>query len=90
MREATGNTIISCLGLALGVAAAAILSAPPAAASSNPVTCRDGGAARVCHKQGHSSLHARPEIRQPAGGLFHPAWLPGYGRGHLPPILALD
>lgn len=67
-----------------------IAVAPAAAATSNPVNCREGGGARVCQKQGHSSLHAKPQIRQPAGGLFHPAWLPGFGRGPMPPLLALD
>lgn len=84
------------------LAAAAMLTglaalAPPAGATtaplpanSNPINCRDAGTAKVCGKQGHSSLHAEPTIRMPQGQLFSNAWLPGYGRGHLPPILALD
>lgn len=70
---------------AAGVAAA-IVAAPPAAA----VQCRDGGAVKVCQKPGHASLHAKPTPRSPNGSLFSNAWLPGYGRGHLPPLLALD
>lgn len=66
--------------------AAAIVAAPPAAA----VQCRDGGAVKVCQKPGHASLHAKPTPRSPNGSLFSNAWLPGYGRGHLPPLLALD
>ena len=72
------------------LAAATIAVAAPAHATSNPITCREGGAAKVCQKQGHSSLHTSPTVRQPAGSLFSSPWLPGYGRGHLPPLLALD
>jgi len=71
-------------------AAAALALAPPAAASSNPITCRDGGAVKVCQKPGHASLHAKPTPRSPNGSLFSNAWLPGYGRGHLPPLIPLD
>jgi hypothetical protein len=71
-------------------AAVAIATAPVAAASANPTGCRESGGARVCQKQGHSSLHAKPEVRIPNGSLFSSAWLPGYGRGHLPPLIALD
>lgn len=76
--------------VALAPPVLAVALAPPATASSNPVNCRDSGAAKVCNKTGHSSLHAEPTVRQPQGQLFSNAWLPGYGRGHLPPLLALD
>ena len=69
--------------------ATALAMAPPAAASSNPITCRDGGVT-VCQKQGHASMRAEPVPRVPSGSLFGSAWLPGYGRGHLPPMIALD
>jgi len=71
------------------VVAAALTLAAPAGASANPVTCREGAGSRVCHKQGHSALQATPTLRAPGQGLFSPGWLPGYGRGHLPPLLAL-
>ena len=70
--------------------ALAITLAPAAQATSNPITCREGGAARVCQKQGHSSLNASPTSRAPMGSLFSSPWLPGYGKGHLPPLIALD
>lgn len=71
-------------------AAAAIATAPAAAASANPADCRESGGARVCQKQGHSALHAKPTPRGTSGALFSSPWLPGYGRGHLPPLIALD
>lgn len=71
-------------------AATAVAFAPQAGASANPINCLDRGTAKVCNKQGHAALHAEPTVRTPQGGLFSNAWLPGYGRGHLPPMLALD
>lgn len=76
--------------LVAAAAAAAIAGAPVAAATSNPANCRESGAAKVCQKQGHSSLHAKPVPRNPNGTLFSSPWLPGYGKGLLPPLLALD
>ena len=70
--------------------AGSILLAPTAAATSNPAGCREAGGARLCSKTGHSSLHAKPTPRSANGGLFGSAWLPGYGKGHLPPLIALD
>ena len=70
--------------------AAALLAAPVANATSNQTNCRESGAAQICQRQGHSSLNAKPEVRSGSGQLFSNPWLPGYGRGHLPPILALD
>lgn len=70
--------------------AAAVTAAPSAAAVSNPIGCRDHGSATVCQKQGHATLRAKPEVRTPSGSLWSSPWLPGYGRGHLPPLLALD
>ncbi|HOB51055.1 MAG TPA: hypothetical protein PKK01_17350 [Mycobacterium sp.] len=70
--------------------AVAVAFAPTAAANSNEIRCLDSGTAKVCGKQGHASLHAKPTPRSPQGGLFSSPWLPGYGKGHLPPLLALD
>lgn len=85
--NATPRTLMSLVALG---AAAAIALAPPAGASSNPVDCRQTGGSTVCQKQGHASLRSEPTVRTPSGSLFSSAWLPGYGRGHLPPFLALD
>lgn len=68
-------------------AATALLLAPAAGAASD---CRNNGGSTMCQRPGHSSLHTAPAQRTPAGGLFGSAWLPGYGRGQLPPLLALD
>lgn len=72
--------------LAAAVATASIALAPVAGATSNEVGCRQTGSATVCQKQGHASLQAKPTVRTPVGS----AWLPGYGRGLLPPLLAFD
>ena len=71
-------------------AASVVATAPVAGASSNPSSCRESGGARVCQKQGHTSLHAKPTPRNPNGTLFSSPWLPGYGKGMLPPLIALD
>lgn len=85
------KTALRYLAPLLAVAAAgAVALAPTAAATSNPVGCRESGAAKICQKQGHSSLHAKPTPRNPNGTLFSNAWLPGYGKGLLPPLIALD
>ncbi len=76
--------------IAAVAAATAIATAAPAAASANPSTCRQSGGAHVCQKQGHSSMTAKPTVRGNFNGVFASPWLPGYGRGHLPPLLALD
>ena len=76
--------------LIAAAAAGSIVLAPTAAAGPNPAGCRESGGARVCQKQGHASLHAKPTPRTPNGSLFSNAWLPGYGRGHLPPMIAMD
>lgn len=76
--------------LVAAAAAGSIALAPAASASENPASCRESGAARVCQKQGHSSLHAKPTPRNPNGTLFSSPWLPGYGKGILPPLIALD
>ncbi|MCB0924674.1 MAG: hypothetical protein KDB50_09085 [Mycobacterium sp.] len=81
------------LAVALSAAApflaAAVALAPAASANSNEIRCLDNGTAKVCGKQGHNALHAKPIPRTANGSLNSNAWLPGYGRGHLPPILAL-
>ena len=82
-----GKKTLAALLAAVGTAAA-LLMAPAAAAST--VSCRDGGGARVCQKPGHTSLHAKPTTRAHSGALMGRAWLPGYGYGHLPPMIALD
>ena len=69
---------------------AALTLVPTAHASSNPITCQQGGAVKLCQKPGHASLHTSPTVRTPSGSLFGSAWLPGYGRGQLPPMIALD
>lgn len=84
------TTLRRLLPMIAVVAAAVIALAPPAQAASSPANCRQSGAATVCQKPGHASLHAKPSVRTPNGSLFGSAWLPGYGRGHLPPLLALD
>lgn len=76
--------------LIAAAAAGSIVLAPTASATSNPAGCRESGGARVCSKTGHSSLHAKPTPRTPNGSLFGSAWLPGYGKGILPPLIALD
>ncbi len=86
----TGTRGYRALLVAAAATAFALLAAPAAAAESNTVTCRDSGTATVCQKQGHSSLQASPTVRNPSGALFSSPWLPGYGRGHLPPLLAMD
>jgi hypothetical protein len=90
--SATSTAIRKTLAslIATAAAAAAIATAPAAGATSNPSNCRESGGARVCQKQGHSSLHAKPTPRNPNGTLFSSAWLPGYGKGILPPLIALD
>lgn len=75
--------------LVAAVMGAATIAAAPAQASANPTQCRENGGARVCQKQGHSALQSSPTVRAPGQGLFSSAWLPGYGRGHLPPLIAL-
>lgn len=76
--------------LIAAAAAGSIVLAPAAAATSNPAGCREAGGARLCSKAGHSSMHAKPTPRSPNGSLFGNAWLPGYGKGILPPLIALD
>ena len=77
--------IVSAAAIAIGAA----LAAAPAANASEP-TCRQNGGSTMCQNPGHSSLYAEPNVRTPSGSLFGSAWLPGYGRGQLPPLLALD
>ncbi|MGI9162262.1 MAG: hypothetical protein ACR2JI_04970 [Mycobacterium sp.] len=77
--------IVSALVIAVGTAIAA---APVAGASE--ANCRKTGGSTMCQKPGHTSLHTAPTVRAPSNGLLGSAWLPGYGRGQLPPLLALD
>ena len=43
--------------------AVALMTAPTADATSNQATCQQRGGARICQKQGHSSLQAEPRVR---------------------------
>jgi hypothetical protein len=86
----TSTSRSKSLFLAPFVAAAATAVAIIAAPTASAVQCRDSGGAKICQRPGHASLHAKPTPRNPNGSLFSNAWLPGYGRGHLPPLLALD
>lgn len=73
---------------ALSIAAA--IAAAPAAGASSDTGCRQSGTSTLCQKPGHSSMYAKPQLTTPSGGLFGSPWLPGYGQGLLPPLLALD
>lgn len=77
--------MVSAVVIAAGTALA---TAPIAGAAET--SCRQTGGSTMCQKPGHTSLHAEPTIRGTTGSLFGSAWLPGYGRGQLPPMLALD
>ena len=74
---------------AVVIAAGAALAAAPTAGASD-ATCRQNGGSTMCQKPGHTSLYTEPNVRTTTGSLFGSAWLPGYGRGQLPPLLALD
>ncbi|MGI9126313.1 MAG: hypothetical protein ACR2JM_16435 [Mycobacterium sp.] len=54
------------LAALIAAAAVAVAGAPVAGASSNSVGCRESGGARVCQKQGHTSLHTKPTVRNPS------------------------
>jgi hypothetical protein len=83
------NTTARQIVSALVIAAGAALAAAPVAGAAEP-TCRQTGGSTMCQKPGHTSLHAEPTVRGTSGSLFGSSWLPGYGRGQLPPLLALD
>lgn len=83
------NTTLRHTISAVVIAVGAALAAAPVASASE-TTCRQNGGSTMCQKTGHSSLYAEPQTRTPTGGLLGSAWLPGYGRGQLPPLLALD
>lgn len=76
--------------LVVAVATAVAIAVMPAAEATATTQCRDTGGGKVCQRQGSAKIHATPTPRSPNGSLFSNAWLPGYGRGHLPPLLALD
>jgi hypothetical protein len=98
MRKNTRSTIatrrLSVVGLAPVIAAVAaamaIAAAPAANASANPTNCRGHGGGTTCQKSGHSSIVAKPTTRAPQLTMFSPQFLPGYGKGQLPPLMALD
>lgn len=83
----TVRHLISAVAVAV---AAAIAVAPAANAAPNSANCQQTGGSTSCQKDGHFSMHVKPQVRAPSGSLFGSAWLPGYGRGQLPPLLALD
>ena len=83
----TVRHLVSAVAVAV---AAAIALAPAANAGPNAANCRQSGGSTSCQKDGHFSMHTKPQVRTPNGGLTGSAWLPGYGRGILPPLLALD
>lgn len=83
------NAKLRQLVSAVIIAAGAALVAAPVASASD-ATCRKNGGSTMCQKPGHTSLYTEPKVRTTPGSLFGSAWLPGYGRGQLPPLLALD
>lgn len=68
----------------VGAAAAAIVSAPAAAAST--ADCDDRGPASVCTRNGHSAIYAEP--RQTGANLMMAPGMP-FGFGTLP-VMAID
>lgn len=83
------NATLGQLVSAVIIATGAALAAAPLAGASD-ATCRQNGGSTMCQRPGHTSLHTEPNVRTTNGSLFGSAWLPGYGRGQLPPLLALD
>ena len=76
-------TIKTFVPVFFAVAAAAVIWAPVAAASS--VDCDDDGAASVCSRNGHTAIYAEP--RQAGSGLM---WAPGMPFGPGTPVMAMD
>lgn len=70
-----------------GAAAAAILFAPAAGATS-AASCSDSGTTSVCTRFGHAAIVATPNVRQ-QGLMFAPGGNP-FGTGPMPPIFAMD
>ncbi len=68
----------------VGAAAAAIVSAPVAAATS--ANCDDSGPTSVCTRNGHTAIYAEP--RQTGPNLMMAPGMP-FGLGTLP-IMAID
>ena len=68
----------------LAAAAAALISAPVAAATS--ANCQDSGPTSVCTRNGHTAIDAEP--RQTGANLMMAPGMP-FGSGTLP-IMALD
>jgi hypothetical protein len=69
------------------VAAAAIISAPAAGATSS-ADCDDDGPASVCTRNGHSAIYAEPRQTGP-NFMIAPGGSP-FGSGPMPPLLAMD
>lgn len=65
-------------------AAAAIISAPVAAAGT--ATCNDDGPTSICTRNGHTAIHAEP--RQTGSNLMMAPGAP-FGLGNIP-IMAMD
>ena len=70
-----------------GAAAAAILFAPAAGATSS-ASCADNGTTSVCTRSGHAAIVATPNVTQ-RGWMFAPGGNP-FGAGPMPPIFAMD
>lgn len=68
----------------LAAAAAALISAPVAAATS--ANCQDSGPTSVCSRNGHTAIYAEP--RQTGPALMMAPGMP-FGFGTLP-IMAMD
>ena len=70
-----------------GAAAAAILFAPSAGATTS-ANCDDNGVSSMCTRSGHAAIVATPNVRQ-QGLMFAPGGNP-FGAGPVPPIFAMD
>lgn len=70
-----------------GAAAAAILFAPAAGATS-AANRSDSGTTSVCTRGGHAAIVATPNVTR-QGLMFAPGGNP-FGAGPMPPIFAMD
>ncbi len=67
----------------LAAAAAAVISAPVAGAST--VECEDDGPASVCARNGHNAIFAEPQQSGISSNLIMAP-----GAGPMPPLLAMN
>lgn len=70
-----------------GAAAAAILFAPAAGATTS-ASCDDNGVASVCTRSGHAAIVATPNVARQ--GLQMTPGGNSFGAGPIPPVLAMD